>query len=182
MRDGASRSPLRYVWRTVIDAADLAGFFAAHCIWSIADAKGDGPSFHPVLAHVGEDGGRKMERFVVDDLERAVNEGRKRLDANAMDANAAVFAYDGRITVGSEKLDAILLEMRVYFSPSSKALIAVPYTPPSRGGLRVHRPKLLQWEDCDDFATDALFEAFWAGVDQHEQGAKLWNAHIDPSK
>jgi hypothetical protein len=99
-----------------------------------------------------------------------------------MDANDAVLLFDGRIPVGDEKLDAVIIELRAYFSPDSKAIIAVPYTPKSSGRFRVHKPKLLEWKDCEDFDTSAAFEAFFAGVARHEKGAQIWNDTLDESK
>jgi hypothetical protein len=93
-----------------------------------------------------------------------------------------VLAYDGRITVGAGKLDAIILEMRSYGFPGARAVIAVPYTPASSGRFRVHKPKLVEWHECDDFDMDAALQAFFRGVDSHEQGAKAWSAALDESK
>jgi len=93
-----------------------------------------------------------------------------------------VLAYDGRITAGGGNLDAIILEMRPYGFPWAKAAIAVPYTPASSGRFRVHRPKLVEGERCEDFDMDAAFGAFFRGVDSHEQGARVWDAALDESK
>lgn len=61
-------------------------------------------------------------------------------------------------------------------------MITIPYTPKSSGKFRVHKPKLVAWENCEDFDTDAAFEEFFAGVDEHAEGAKVWNAALDESK
>ena len=162
----------------MIAAAELAGVFAAHAIWSVSD----GESFHPMLAYTTETGERRMDRIINDDLPAAVEHGRQKLLSNPMDANDAVLVFDGRIPVGREKLDAVIVELRAYFSPSSEAVIAVPYTPRSAGRFLVHKPKLLVWKDCEDFDQGAAFEAFFAGVAGHEKGAKIWNDALDESK
>jgi hypothetical protein len=162
----------------MITASKLAGFFAAHAIWSVSESD----SLTPMLAYTGEDDMRKLIRLASDDTASAVAEGQRRLADNDMDAVDAVLVYDGRITLDDAKCDAIILELRTYFSPDSEAMIAIPYTPKSAGKFRVHKPKLLSWEHCDDFDTDAAFEEFFAGVDEHEQGAKIWNAALDESK
>jgi len=159
----------------MIMASQLAGFFAAHAIWSLSD--GDG--FIPMLAYTDADDKRNMTRLVFDNERDAVELGRQRLAANDMDANDAVLLFDGRIPVGNSKMDAVIIEMRCYFSPSSEAMIAVPYTPKSSGRFVVHRPKLLDWTHCDDFDRDASFESFFEGVDSHEQGSKIWLAALD---
>jgi hypothetical protein len=99
-----------------------------------------------------------------------------------MDANDAALLYDARLPVGGEKLDAIIIEIRTYFSPGSEAVLAVPYTPKSSGSFRVHKPKLLRWTNCDDFDVDAFLQSFFDGVDKHKQGSKVWNECLDESK
>jgi hypothetical protein len=162
----------------MITASELAGFIAAHAIWCVSDADG----FVPIVAFTTEDGQRKLERLVFDDAGAAVEHGRRRLEDDPFTADDGVLAYDGRITVEGGKLDAIILEMRSYGFPWAKATIAVPYTPGSSGWFRVHRPKLVEWERCEDFDLDAAFGAFFRGVDAHEQGAKVWATALDESK
>jgi hypothetical protein len=162
----------------MITASELAGFIAAHAIWCVSDADG----LVPMVAFTTEDGERKLERLVFDDAGAAVEHGRKRLDADPFTANDGVMAYDGRIPTEDGKLDAIILEMRCYGFPWAKTSIAVPYTPASSGRFRVHRPKLVEWERCEDFDMDAVFGAFFHGVDSHEQGAKVWAAALDETK
>jgi hypothetical protein len=86
------------------------------------------------------------------------------------------------MSLDNAKVDAIIVEMRAYFSPESRAIMAIPYTPPSSGGFRVHKPKLLVWEDCEDFDLDAALESFFAGVGDPGQGAKVWNTSLDESR
>jgi hypothetical protein len=162
----------------LITASKLAGFFAAHAIWSLSD--GDG--FIPMLAYTDADDKRNMTRLVFDNERDAVELGRQRLAANEMDANDAVLLFDGRIPLGNSKVDAVILELRCYFSPDSEAMIAVPYTPKSSGRFLVHRPKLVDWKNCDDFDQAAAFESFWQGVEEHEEGSKIWSSAMDESK
>jgi hypothetical protein len=162
----------------MITASELAGFIAAHAVWCVSEADG----LIPMVAFTTEDGQRKLERLVFDDAAAAVEHGRKRLEDDPFSANDGVLAYDGRISVEGGKLDAIILEMRSYGFPWAKAAIAVPYTPASSGRFRVHKPKLVEWHECDDFDMDAAFGAFFRGVDSHEEGAKVWNAALDESK
>lgn len=162
----------------MITASELAGFIAAHAIWCVSDADG----LVPMVAFTTIDGQRMLERLVFDNAGAAVEEGRKRLEDDPHRALDGVLAYDGRITVEGGKLDAVILEMRSYEFPWAKAALAVPYTPASSGRFRVHKPKLIEWHECDDFDMDAAFEAFFQGIDSHEQGAKVWNAAVDQSK
>ncbi len=162
----------------MITTSELAGFVAAHAVWCVSD--GDG--FTPMLAFTLEDEQRKLERLVFDDVAAAVEHGRKRLEDDPFSATDGVLAFDGRMTVGDETLDAVILEMRCYAFVGPKATIAVPYAPHGSGRFRVHKPKLVEWHECDDFDPDAAFEAFFRGVDSHAEGAKVWNAALDQSK
>jgi len=162
----------------MITASKLAGFFAAHALWCVSD----GETLIPLLAFRTENGERKMERVIVDDdLETSVVCGKQRLASNEMNATDAVLLYDGRIPIGNEKVDAIIIEIRSYASPDSEAAMAVPYTLKQSGKFRVHRPKLLGWKNCEDFDKDLTLQAFFEGVDGHEQGAKIWNDCLDES-
>src|SRR5262245_22544717 len=135
----------------MITASKLAGFFAAHAIWSVSD----GATLIPMFAYTTDEDKRNMERFRMDVYAPAVGLRRRKLESHEMDGNDAVLLFDGRITIGEEKVDAIIIEMRAYFSPQSAAAIAVPYTPKASGQFLVHRPKLLTWKNCDDFDVDA---------------------------
>jgi hypothetical protein len=163
----------------MITATKLSGFFAAHAIWCVSD----GNTLTPMLAYITADDERKMERLVVaDDLAASVAYGKKKLNSNEMDANDAALLYDGRITLGNEKIDAIIIEMRAYLSPDSEAIMAVPYTPKATGKFLVHKPKLVAWKNCDDFDMNAALQSFFEGVDGHEKGSKVWNECLDESK
>lgn len=162
----------------MITAARLGGFFAAHAIWSVST----GETLVPMLAYTTEHGEQRMERHVGQELGASVEAARARLRANAMDANDAALLFDGRITLGAAKLDAIVIEHRAFFSPRSEMILAVPYTPATSGRFRVHRPKLMLWQGCEDFDQSAVLNAFFEGVDSHAEGVKVWNAALDESK
>jgi hypothetical protein len=162
----------------MITASQLAGFFAAHALWSVSDSE----TFSPMLAYTTKDDEKHMQRLVFDDTGAALTFGRTRLESNDMEATDAVLIFDGRITLGTDKVDAIILEVRAYSSPQSEVVIAVPYTPKSAGEFRVHKPKLVVWKNCEDFDIDDAFHSFFAGVDAHEEGSKIWNASLDESR
>ena len=162
----------------MITSFKLAGLFAAHAIWCVSD----GETLIPMLAYTTKDDEHKMERLVDDDLKTSVAYGKEKLESNEMDANDAVLLYDGFIPIDKEKVDAIIIEIRAYFSPDSEAVMAVPYTPKQTGKFRVHKPKLLGWKNCEDFDMNAALQSFFDGVDEHEKGAKIWNDCLDESK
>jgi len=162
----------------MITAARLAGFFAAHAIWSVSD----GGSLVPMLAYTGgESDERKMERLVADQDVVSVELGKQRLTQNLMDAGDAALLYSARIGLQEGKFEAVIVEMRTYFSPDAEAVLAIPYTRTDSGEFHVHKPKLLDWENCDDFDIDAAMEQFFEGVDEHAEGSKVWSAALDES-
>jgi len=135
-----------------------------------------------MFAYSDENGERKMDRLVIaDDMEKSVALGKARLESNELDATDAALIYDGRIPINDQKFDAIIIEVRAYFSLASKAVMAVPYQPSSQGKFRVFRPKFLQWEGCEDFDINQVVNSFFAGVDAHENGAAVWNKSLDQS-
>lgn len=162
----------------MITTADLAGFFAAHAVWCISD----GDTLIPLLAYIDEDGQRQLDRLVYEELREAVEEGRKRLTSNEMSATDAVLVYDGYLSIDDEKTDALILEIRDYGSAESEFVIGIPFTPHSTGEFRVHRPKILAWEDCDNFDLDQVMESFFLGVSTHEKGSEIWDAALDESR
>lgn len=162
----------------MITAFKLAGFFAAHAVWCVKD----GETLIPMLAYTTADDKKKMERLVSEDISNSVSHGQEKLQSNGMDANDAALLYDGRITLGEKQLDAIVIELRAYFSPDSEAVLAVPYSPKTSGKFLVHKPKLLAWDNCQDFDMNMALESFFQGVDDHEDGAKIWNDSLDESK
>jgi hypothetical protein len=162
----------------LITAFNLAGFLSAHAIWCVSD----GEILAPIFGYTTDGGERQMERLVAGDLETSVAVGKKKLTSNEHDANDAVLLYDGRIPLNGKKVDAIIIEIRSYFSPKSEAVMAVPYLPKGSLGLfRVHKPKLLQWMNCEDFDVNTAVQSFFEGVDAHEKGAAVWTKALDQS-
>ena len=174
----------------MITAFELAGHFAAHAIWCVSDSE----ILIPILAYSTADDKKKAERLVGgDDVGASIDFGKKKLEANQMDANDAVLIYDGRIPIdhkegdkegdkkGDKKVDAVIIEIRSYFSPQSEAVMAVPYTPITSGKFRVHQAKLIGWKNCEDFDTTTVLQSFNKGVDSHKKGSKVWDESLDDS-
>lgn len=162
----------------MIVAFNLAGFFAAHAIWNVSDRE----NLVPMFSQMNDDGEKQMQRLVIGgDLEKSVAFGKDMLESNEADATDAVLVYDGRIPLNGEKFDAVIIEIRSYFSPGSEATMAVPYELSASGLLRVFKPKLLQWDECEDFDIDHAVQSFFDGVDGHEHGAAIWNKALDQS-
>ena len=46
----------------------------------------------------------------------------------------------------------------------------------------MYRPKFIEVTGVDEPDYGALADAFFAGVDSHEQAAAVWNAHLDQTR
>jgi hypothetical protein len=181
-RGALGGSGLRRGWawhpRAVHETARLAGFFAAHGIWSVSD----GAELVPLLGYEDAGGDRGLERFVAGDPAEGADAGQAALAANRRGATRAVLVVDAYLRLESGRTDALLLDAVEYGSSGRTLRMAVPYRPPSDPrGFAVHRPKFVEVAGVGQPDWEALSDAFFAGVDSHEQAAAVWNAHLDPS-
>ncbi len=125
---------------------------------------------------------QNMERLTGEDYQEVVARGQAMLDATSGDLEGAVLLYDGFITLAEGRLDALLLDARMYGESLAESKMAIPYRPAeSPEGLAVHRPKVLA-ADVSGAAAAALIEAFFRGVGRHRQGAAIWDEHFDESR
>lgn len=156
--------------------AHLAGFIAAHAIWSVSD----GATLIPMIGSVTVDAKQTLERLVMESAQQAVDLGRTQLAGNPRRVAHAAFAFDGYITLADGKTDAVFVEARGYGTvPPIELNIAIPYRNASASTFAVYRPKILALPKGDQ---KALLDAFWAGVDSHEEAAAVWAAHLDQSR
>lgn len=160
----------------MITAFRLAGHLAAHAVWCVSD----GATLIPMLGYTDVNDKRVMERLMGDDLAASVERGRGRLEQNPMDANDAVLIYEAYLRRNDgARVDAILVDVRSYAFPDARASVAIPFTPFEQGGFKVHRAILAEWTRCEDFEQAVAMDAFFAGVDSHEEGSKVWQAALD---
>jgi len=161
------------------ETARLAGFFAAHGIWSVAD----GGTLTPLLGYEQTDGDRGMDRFAAHDTAEAVRAGQDALQANRRGSVRAVLVTDAYIRLDTGRSDALIVEA-VEYGPARQSLtMAIPYRPQSSPhGFAVYRPKFIEVAGVNEPDYGALADAFFAGVDSHEQAAAVWNAHLDHTR
>src|SRR4051812_8253679 len=91
-------------------AAELAGFFAAHGVWCVFE----GETLIPMLAFQMPDGSRNMDRLVTDRPQEAVAKARDWLAYNPEKVSNAALVFDGFVTLKTGKTDALLVEARSY--------------------------------------------------------------------
>ena len=154
----------------------LAGFFAAHAIWSVCE----GEDLIPLLGSLTPDGKRHLQRFTADELTEAVAQGKSAFQTSS--ESPAVFIFDTRITLPDGKTDALILDIRANGSAPLSARMAIPYRNASEpAGFAVFRPKFLALSE-PQLPLEPVVQAFFNGVGQHEQGSKIWNEKIDQSR
>src|SRR5262245_45868032 len=149
------------------ETMEMAGFFAAHAVWSVSD----GETLVPMLAIEDAAGQRSMARLAADRLEQAVASGQEQLRANPAGARRAVLIFDGFVTLESGRTDALVLEIRDY-ERTAAAKCMIPYRPVrDDASFAVFRPKFVL-DKADGENMSLLGEAFFRGVDAHEHGSK----------
>jgi hypothetical protein len=159
-------------------AVELAGFFAAHGIWCVAE----GETLVPILAFQRHDGGQEFRRIEAEELRDAVAQGKTWLADNPEHVSRAVLVYDAHIPLPGGKTDCLMMDVHSYAPVLQSLSIALPYRHAHKPvGLVVHRPKFFANNEGKHAVPD-LGEAFFRGVAQHEKGAAVWNAHLDESR
>jgi hypothetical protein len=162
----------------MLEAASLAGFFTAHAVWSVSD----GETLIPIYGYLNDKNEKIMERLVYERLEQGVIKGQEKINSNPYKTNAAVLIYDGRISLGSQKVDALIIEFRGYAKNNGFIKVALPYTAAtSVTTFAVHKPKVIEISENLQKDFQLIFGKFFEGVDQHEKGAAVWNQHLDES-
>ena len=158
--------------------ASLAGFFAAHAVRSVAT----GQAINPMVAFDDVGGERCVLPFGEESNEAAVHAARAWIAQNPNAAPRACLLYDCLMQLESGKVDALGLEATQLTDPPQTLTIAIPYRPPEHeDGFAVHRPKIVAVGGFDpDY--EALIDAFFAGVEQHEEGAQVWSDHVDDAQ
>jgi hypothetical protein len=157
------------------EIARMAGFYAAHGVWSVAD----GETLIPMLGYVGADGGQGMDRLVFDDVADAARAGKAALEEGRDGRVRAALVVDAFLHLDRGKVDALIVDA-VEYGPVRRSLkMAVPYRPQSSSqGFAVFRPKFIEVAGVDEPDYAALADAFFSGVDSHERAAAVWNEHL----
>lgn len=162
----------------MIETAAMAGFFAAHGVWSVSE----GETLIPLVGYEQPDGGRGMDRYVVDDVGQSVRAAQEALDANEHGATRAVLVADAYLDMDWGRTDALIVRAVEHGLTPGSMELAVPYSPPTdTAPFTVYRLQIIEVTGFADQDYDTLAEAFFAGVDSHEEAAEVWNAHLDQS-
>ena len=116
------------------ETAELAGLFAAHGIWSIAD----GAVLVPLLGYEQADGEHGLDRFAAEEIADATQAGQQALHANRHAAVRATLITDAYLRLEIGRADALIVEAVQYGKAGHGIKMAVPYRPRiSPGGFAV---------------------------------------------
>lgn len=152
------------------DVMGMAGYFAAHAIWSVSD----GELLIPIVGFLRADNSRHMERLVMGSVD-AVALGHQKIIQLDADTAGGVFINDGMVTLDSGKTDALLVTIRPAADAAKKLDLLIPYRHAKHpDGFAVHRLKLTALEGIEQDLVSGLMQAFVAGLESHEQGARIW--------
>ncbi|MCP9952303.1 hypothetical protein [Actinomadura madurae] len=157
------------------EIARMAGFYAAHGVWSVAD----GETLIPMLGYVDADGGQGMDRLVFDDVGDAARAGQAALEEGRDGRVRAALVVDAYLHLDRGRVDALIVDAVEYGAERRAIKMAVPYRPQtSPQGFAVYRPKFIDVTGVEEPDYAALADAFFAGVDSHERAAAVWNEHL----
>jgi hypothetical protein len=148
----------------------LAGYTAAHAVWSISD----GSILIPILAYQARDGETEMGRLAAESVEQGVQAGMMWLEQNPEAVVRAVLIYDGYLDFDLGRMDAMFIEGRDYAAAGVTFRMAVPYRhAESKEGFAVYSPRFLS-SGGEDLNAEEFVAAFFQGIAEHEQGSALW--------
>jgi len=155
--------------------AQLAGFFAAHAIWSLSS----GEPLQPIYGFLRHSGLREFTRLELPTLEASIAAGRELLERNEAQALDAVLVFDGRVSLGQGKYDAVVIEGQSHGGAGQRLDMIIPYRPADHAeGFAVHRPKFVDLPGAGERSL-VLSQDFFRGVNEHREAAPIWRDHLD---
>ena len=154
---------------------ELAGFFTAHAVWQASSYPG------PVVPMWATEkaGERSLRRFDNEgSMEKAVKHAQELLWGNPDSAERGIVLYDAFVTIGDSRSDALVVHGLEFGLTHVKIEIIQPYRPAnSPEGFAVMQPKV-SFPGEHVKKAESLIEAFFRGLDSHEEGGPLWSESI----
>jgi hypothetical protein len=156
---------------------EFAGFAAAQVVCCLFDRQ----PFLPLAFSRRAPDRKTVSMLAGGSPEIIAARGQQWLDGNPDEADEAVVAVDGYVTIVSGRKDAILLDLRSYRVPATRMRMAVPYRPHHDAeGFAVHRPEFIVAALAGQDTT-AMTKAFFQGVFSHDYGGRIWQQCADQS-
>jgi hypothetical protein len=160
------------------DTARMAGFFAAHAVWSVSN----GEMLVPMYGYEKSDGARGLDRFP-GDIKAGAASAHTSLRGNPHEAVNSVVILDAFINLPDGQTDALMVEAVGHPPHEFLLRMAIPYRPASsEEGFAVYRPKFIEVDGAGEDDYGDLGRVFFEGVEAHEHAAPIWLAAMDDSK
>lgn len=160
-------------------AAEMAGFFAAHAVWCVSP----GDMLVPLAGYQSGSGDQGMLRFACDDNQEAVARGRDWLTTNPQSVLRAVLIFDAFIGLESGKTDALIVQAVDYTQPDAAITWAIPYrSAKDAAGFAVYGARIMEFDEPDERQAARLNDAFARGSAKHEKGSAVWERYFDDSR
>lgn len=152
------------------DIMKMAGYVTSHAIWSV----GDGETLIPLVGSVDAENKREMVRLMMGSA-AAMASGMESVSNLRPGVLGAAFVRDVVATLDSGKTDALAVEIRFAGTGGRRVEVLLPYRHAKHpDGFAVHRPKVTELDGISSDAVEGLMNAFFDGLESHEQGGRLW--------
>lgn len=155
----------------------LAGYSLAHAVWCISDNEVLVPF---VMQEKDEEA--NLLRMAAEQMDDAVEAGRRYLTDNPDEADRLVVLFDGYIRSDEEQhQDALILEASQFIQDPISFRVFLPYHPGKAGdSFAVYRPRV-EFESETGLDPNDVSRALFEGVLAHEQGGEVWEKSLqDP--
>jgi hypothetical protein len=157
-----------------MDAARLAGFIAAHSVWSVSD----GSALVPIVGRLSPEGKVSFTRYPAETFEAAADAA---LAARALPEEGSAadcVAIDGYTELSTGTTDAVIISAKDIDHADGDLVLAVPYRP-AKLGFAVHTVKVISAPASYGDDLKPAMDAFFEGVRTHSQGNSTWSAHAE---
>ena len=154
-------------------ASLIAGFVLAHAAWNVSDLPQGDLLVPMALVEVGAE--RKLDRFVADTQEVAIQQGKEYVIKQQAAASSWAFAREGQMKTSTGQIDVLVVDA---WEKGMKEPITYiqPFQPFSSGAFKLLGPavpvvegKMLSSEDSEPYLS-----TLYKGVSSHDKAAALW--------
>jgi hypothetical protein len=156
------------------DAARLAGFIAAHSVWSVSD----GQALVPIVGRLSGEGKVSFTRHPAETFEAAAESAIAARSAKHDGEVASCVAIDGYTELSTGATDAVIISASDAEHPDGDLVLAIPYRP-AKLGFAVHTVKVISAPESYGSEVKPTMDAFFEGVRTHAQGNSTWSAHAE---
>lgn len=156
--------------------ARFVGEMLAHAVYSVCD----GATLVPILAGQSSSGIKELQRVLLDDIGDSAEYARQHLDARIGVHGVAIWDGYVRNVDSTAKVDALFAEVAQFRSGETVLAEPARYTLVVRY-RHAHDPEgfgVFPVRELSAFGLQRMSggveTAFWYGVDDHTEGAKVW--------